>query len=92
MPFIPIIMAIAGTTLMAKGAVDTLAPAKVSEASTNVAGATTAATTVDASAESSARVNQIGRAALIETSSQGVQGTENSGRYRLLGNSPGLGN
>ena len=61
---------------------------------TNAAGITNVATTVDPNSTSATneRVNQIGRAALISTSPQGVQGTEPSGRYRLLGNSSGLGN
>ena len=41
------------------------------------------ATTVDPGVN---QVNQLGRAALISTSPQGVQGTDNVGRYRLLGN------
>lgn len=45
-------------------------------------------TTVDPNAG----VNQLGRAALISTSPQGVSGTDPSMRYRLLGNTSGLGN
>lgn len=36
--------------------------------------------------------NNLGRAALIATSPQGVQGTDTSSRYKLLGNISGLGN
>ena len=46
-------------------------------------GTTNPATTVDPGVN---QVNQLGRAALISTSPQGVQGTDNVGRYRLLGN------
>ena len=43
-------------------------------------------TTVDPTANNQNQINQLGRAALISTSPQGVQGTDNVGRYRLLGN------
>ena len=48
-----------------------------------------AATQVDAS--TSANVNNLGRAALISTSPQGVSGTDPTLRYKLLGNPAGLG-
>lgn len=50
----------------------------------------TAAQTVDNSSNSN--LNNAGRAALIMTSPQGVQGTDSSNRYALLGNQTGLGN
>lgn len=50
----------------------------------------TATQTVDPS--SSSNVNNLGRAALVYTSPQGVQGTDPVNRYSLLGNNPGLGN
>ena len=61
---------------------------------TNAAGITNVATTVDPNSQAAAntRVNQLGRAALIGTSPQGVQGTSDTGRYKLLGNTGGLGN
>ena len=37
-------------------------------------------------------MNNLGRAALISTSPQGVEGTSPTNRYKLLGNSSGLGN
>ena len=43
-------------------------------------------TTVDPTANNQNQINQLGRAALISTSPQGVQGTDQVGRYRLLGN------
>jgi len=55
----------------------------------SLTGTVSPTTTVDAN---STNVNQLGRAALISTSPQGVQGTDTSMRYKLLGNSPGLGN
>ena len=48
-----------------------------------------AATQVDAG--TSANVNNLGRAALISTSPQGVSGTDPTLRYKLLGNPAGLG-
>ncbi len=48
----------------------------------------TAAQTVDNSQTSN--VNNLGRAALIETSGMGVQGTDPSQRYSLLGTSSGV--
>jgi hypothetical protein len=48
-------------------------------------GTTDPATTVDPGVNSN-QINQLGRAALISTSSQGVKGTDETGRYRLLGN------
>lgn len=50
----------------------------------------TAAQTVDNAATSN--VNNLGRAALISTSPQGVQGSDPSNRYALLGNSQALNN
>lgn len=50
----------------------------------------TSAQTVDAS--STSNLNNAGRAALIMTSPQGVQGTNPTNRYALLGNNTGLGN
>lgn len=50
----------------------------------------TTAQTVDPSTTSS--VNNLGRAALIMTSPQGVIGTDPTNRYALLGNQTGLGN
>lgn len=50
----------------------------------------TAAQTVDPS--TGANVNNLGRAALIMTSPQGVQGTDATNKYALLGNQTGLGN
>lgn len=50
----------------------------------------TSAQTVDAS--STSNLNNVGRAALIMTSPQGVQGTNPTNRYALLGNNTGLGN
>ena len=46
------------------------------------------ATTVDPNTDANGitNVNQLGRAALISTSPQGVKGTDETGRYRLLGN------
>ena len=56
----------------------------------NPSGLSNPATTVDAS--STSNINNLGRAALISTSPQGVQGTDPTLRYRLLGNSAELGN
>ena len=42
--------------------------------------------------DSSATNQQLGRAALISTSPQGVSGTDPTLRYKLLGNSTALGN
>ena len=56
----------------------------------NASGLSNPATTVNAS--STSNINNLGRAALISTSPQGVQGTDPTLRYRLLGNSAGLGN
>jgi hypothetical protein len=50
----------------------------------------TAAQTVDGS--STSNINNLGRAALIMTSPQGVQGTDPTNKYALLGNQTGLGN
>ena len=51
----------------------------------------TAAQTVDNSQTSTtSNVNNLGRAALIETSGMGVQGTDPSQRYSLLGTSSGV--
>ena len=50
----------------------------------------TASQTVDNS--STSNVNNLGRAALVMTSPQGVQGTDPVNRYALLGNSPSLKN
>lgn len=50
----------------------------------------TPAQTVDPSTSSS--TNNLGRAALIMTSPQGVQGTDPTNKYALLGNQSGLGN
>ena len=58
--------------------------AKAMQDAQNASGLGNAATTVDAT--TAANVNQLGRAALISTSPQGVQGTDSTGRYRLLGN------
>ena len=43
-------------------------------------------------AGSTSQMDNLGRAALISTSPQGVEGTNPSLRYKLLGNAPGLGN
>lgn len=50
----------------------------------------TATQTVDNSSNSN--LNNAGRAALIYTSPQGVQGTDPTNKYALLGNQTGLGN
>ena len=63
---------------------------KAANANANPSGLSNPATTVDAS--STSNINNLGRAALISTSPQGVQGTDPTLRYRLLGNSAGLGN
>jgi hypothetical protein len=49
-----------------------------------LAAQSSAGTTVDAGGTSN--TTNLGRAALIQTSSQGVQGTDATGRMRLLGN------
>ena len=51
-----------------------------------ITGTVDPSTTVDPTANNQNQINQLGRAALISTSPQGVQGTDNVGRYRLLGN------
>ena len=82
-----IVSGIAGAAESIYGAVSAADAAKES------AGAVTtpnAAQTVDNT--STSNVSNLGRAALIMTSPQGVQGTDMSTRYKLLGNSPGLGN
>lgn len=77
--------------LAAGGAVAGITAATQSKASTiNPNPTPTAAQTVDPSSNSS--LNNSGRAALISTSPQGVQGTDPTNRYALLGNQPGLGN
>ena len=50
----------------------------------------TAAQTVNNSSTSQSNVNNLGRAALIETSGMGVQGSDPSQRYSLLGTSSGI--
>ena len=50
----------------------------------------TASQTVDGS--STSNLNNAGRAALVMTSPQGVQGSDPVNRYALLGNNTGLGN
>lgn len=53
----------------------------------------TAAQTVDNSGmPDPSNPQQLGRAALVYTSGQGVQGSNPSNRYALLGNATGLGN
>lgn len=83
---IPIIIGLA-----AGGAVLGVSAATQSKASTiNPNPSATAAQTVDPSSTST--TNNLGRAALIYTSPQGVQGTDPTNKYALLGNQAGLGN
>ena len=50
-----------------------------------ITGTVDPATTVDPGVNTN-QINQLGRAALISTSAQGVKGTDETGRYRLLEN------
>lgn len=83
---IPIIVGLA-----VGGAVVGISAATQSKASTiNPNPAAASSQTVDPSSSSS--INNLGRAALIMTSPQGVQGTDPVNKYALLGNQSGLGN
>jgi hypothetical protein len=80
-----------GTVATAGVAIASAAGAFNAKASTiNPNPTPTTAQTVDPSLPSN--VNNLGRAALIMTSPQGVQGSDPKNRYALLGNSSTLGN
>lgn len=96
MPIIPaltVAIMAAGTTYAISSS---QSQAKAAKTAANIAagraqaltGTVDPATTVDpnTNANGITNVNQLGRAALISTSPQGVKGTDETGRYRLLGN------
>jgi hypothetical protein len=81
---------VAGVGSSIYGAVSSSAAVRRAANASGISGLGSPATTVDAG--SSAGADNLGRAALISTSPQGVQGVDPTLRYRLLGNSTGLGN
>ena len=89
--------AVAGVGAAVYGGVTAAAAAKKEAAAAenaqnnqNITGVGNPTTTVGSSNASG--VDNLGRAALISTSPQGVQGTDPTLRYKLLGNTTGLGN
>jgi hypothetical protein len=84
--------AVVGTGLAIATAAGAFTPKAASQASTiNPNPTPTAQQTVDNSGNPDpSNPTQLGRAALIYTSGQGVQGSNPSNRYALLGNSSGL--
>lgn len=83
---VPLIVGLA--TAGATAGISALTQSKASNINPNPT--PTAAQTVDGSSSSS--MNNLGRAALVMTSPQGVQGTDPTNKYALLGNQNGLGN
>lgn len=92
-----VVLGAAGTAAGMAMSNNAKAETKAANAANDAAGVTRASltggksTTVDATSTNS-QANMLGRAALISTSPQGVQGTDATNRYKLLGNSGGLGN
>lgn len=90
MPAVPVILAVSAIATAGVGIASAAGAFKSNASTINPNPTATAAQTVDPSSTSS--VNNLGRAALIMTSPQGVQGTDPTNKYALLGNQTGLGN
>ena len=90
MPAIPAIMAIAmvagTTTAIVEGVQSAAASKKAAENANDQALGLIGSQGTTVANESTSDVNNLGSAALIGTSPLGVQGTDASQRYRLLGN------
>jgi hypothetical protein len=90
MPAVPVILAVSAIASAGVGIASAAGAFRAKASTINPNPTPTATQTVDNSSNSN--INNLGRAALIMTSPQGVQGTDSTNKYALLGNQTGLGN